>query len=154
MHRHLPRLKIYWYALPLFFITTSIYHRQCILADRSAAEILLEEWHQAFFRHGWCVGRYVIMPDHVHFLCTPARKDARTLSRFMQEWKQWTSKRLIRECGYSPPVWQAEFFDHVVRSPSRATQIEEYIVSNPVRAGLVEKETEWPWQGEIYSMED
>ena len=30
-------------------------------------KILIEEWRAAHERHGWAVGQYVIMPDHVHF---------------------------------------------------------------------------------------
>jgi putative transposase len=154
MHKHLSRLPCYWETKPLFFITTTIYRRQSILADRIAAEILLEEWHQAFFRHGWRVGRYVIMPDHVHFLCMPAEENGRSLSQFMQAWKQWTSKHMIRECRLTPPIWQAEFYDHVIHSKRSAAQVGEYISCNPVRAGLVIKADDWPWQGEIYSMEE
>jgi REP element-mobilizing transposase RayT len=59
---------------------------------------------------------YVIMPDHVYFFCS-AELDAKTLPIFMQRWKEWTSKRIVREhavAGIGDPglklsgnLWQA-----------------------------------------------
>jgi len=94
------------------------------------------------------MGRYVIMPDHVHFFCS-AELDGKTLPTFMQAWKQWSSKRLARELGFSGPIWQEEFFDHVLRSSESYSQKWVYVKENPVRAGLVAGAEDWPWQGEI-----
>jgi REP element-mobilizing transposase RayT len=106
----------------------------------------VDEWRDAYERHGWAIGRYVVMPDHVHFFCS-AELDAKTLSTFMQAWKQWTSKRIARELHFSGPVWQEEFFDHVMRSSESHSQKWDYVKENPVRAGLVAISDEWPWAG-------
>jgi REP element-mobilizing transposase RayT len=88
------------------------------------------------------------MPDHVHFFCR-AEADAKPLPRFMQAWKQWTSKRIVREVRFSAPIWQEEFFDHVLRSGESYSGKWNYVIENPVRAGLVMNSDEWPWEGEI-----
>jgi REP element-mobilizing transposase RayT len=107
------------------------------------------------------IGRYVIMPDHVHFFCR-AELDAKSLPIFMQKWKQWSSKRMAREpavAGIGDPglkqsetIWQEEFFDHVLRSSESYSQKWDYVKENPVRAGLVKKSDDWPFQGEIKSL--
>jgi REP element-mobilizing transposase RayT len=88
------------------------------------------------------------MPDHVHCFCA-AELDAPPLPEFMQLWKQWTSKRITRECTIAGKVWQAEFFDHVVRSSESYAAKWEYVRDNPVRAGLVGHADDWPYQGAI-----
>ena len=35
------------------------------------------------------------------------------------------------------PLWQSEFFDHVIRSADSYTEKWNYVRENPVRAGLV-----------------
>ena len=90
------------------------------------------------------------MPDHVHFFCS-AELDGKTLPTFMQAWKQWSSKRLARELGFSGPIWQEEFFDHVLRSSESYSQKWVYVKENPGRAGLVAGAEDWPWQGKIDS---
>jgi putative transposase len=152
MHGHLRRLPWIRPDLHLFFVSTVTYQRQSFLTISMVASILIDEWRQALPRHGWKTGRYVIMPDHVHFFCSPSKSDAKSLSGFMQGWKQWTGKRIIQVCGRTAPVWQAEFFDHLVRSEKSYSQKMEYLINNPIRAGLVQQASEWPWQGEIYPL--
>ena len=151
MHKHLRRLERVWIEWPIYFITTCTFRRRSVLASTEVAEILTDEWRNARDRHGWAIGRYVIMPDHVHFFCS-AELDAKALPIFMQRWKEWTSKRMARELNLSRTAWQEEFFDHVLRSSESYSQKWDYVKENPVRAGLVNKSAEWPWQGEIESL--
>jgi REP-associated tyrosine transposase len=145
------RLQRVWIDWPIYFITTCTFNRRALLASKEVARILVDEWRLAHGRHGWAVGRYVVMPDHVHFFCS-AELDAKTLPTFMQAWKQWTSKRIARELRLLGTVWQEEFFDHVLRSSESYSQKWDYVRQNPVRAGLVKTSDEWPWQGEIESL--
>ena len=57
---------------------------------------MLQPWRSAQERHGWSIGPYVIMPDHVHFFATPTDDASATLASFMGAWKEWTAKRLCR----------------------------------------------------------
>jgi putative transposase len=109
---------------------------------------LIQEWRSARERHGWAIGRYVIMPDHVHFFCA-AELDAKTLPTFVGSWKEWTSKAIKRPLGLTISVWQEEFFDHVLRSSESYSEKWNYVRNNPVRHGFVTDADDWPWQGEI-----
>src|SRR2546428_8164084 len=88
---------------------------------KSYRRLLVEEWRLAHERHGWAIGRYVIMPDHVHFFARP-ELDAKMLFEFFGAWKRWTSRRIGRLAGprsataatTRTPLWQREFFDHVL----------------------------------------
>jgi REP element-mobilizing transposase RayT len=151
MRKHLRRLERVWIDWPIYFITTCTFKRRPILASTEVAKILSDEWKDAHSHHGWAIGRYVIMPDHVHFFCS-AELDAKTLPVFMQAWKQWTCKRMTRELSFSGSVWQEEFFDHVLRSSESYSQKWDYVKENPMRAGLVASAADWPWQGEIESL--
>lgn len=146
--KHLSRLTHVWIERPIFYITTCTRTRICLLDQETVAPILIDEWRMAHSRHGWAVGRYVVMPDHVHFFCR-ADQAAKSLSDFMQRWKEWTSKRIARECGVEGMEWQAEFFDHVLRSYKSYVEKWFYVWQNPVRAGLVQNPEDWPWQGEL-----
>ena len=161
VHKHRRRLERVWVDSPIYFITTCTLGRRAMLVSNDIAAILVAEWRNAHDRHGWAIGRYVIMPDHVHFFCR-AELDAKPLPIFMQKWKQWTSKRITREialAGIGDPglkqsrrVWQEEFFDHVLRSSESYSQKWEYVKENPVRARLVRKFDDWPFQGELESL--
>ena len=151
MHKHLRRLQRVWIDWPIYFITTCTFKRRAILASKEVAAILTDEGRNARSRHGWAVGRYVIMPNHVHFFCS-AELGAKTLPLFVQAWKQWTSKRIKRDLNLAGTFWQEEFFDHVLRSSESYSQKWDYVKENPLRAALVKSPDEWPWQGEVESL--
>src|SRR5690348_7621314 len=125
MHKHLSRLDHVWIESPVYFVTTCTFHRRRIVTSPAVGAILTNEWKAAHDRHRWAIGRYVIMPDHVHFFCA-ADPDAVPLERFLQRWKEWTSKLMIRQLGFQRPIWQEEFFDHVLRSEESHSQKWEY----------------------------
>jgi REP element-mobilizing transposase RayT len=82
MRTHLRRLGRVWIDWPTYFITTCTFKRRPILASNEVARILADELRDAHDRHGWAIGRYVIVPDHVHFFCR-AELDAKKLPVFM-----------------------------------------------------------------------
>lgn len=49
----------------------------------------------------------------------------------------------------SDPIWQRGFFDHVLRSDESYREKWEYVLANPVRAGLVLQVGAWPYAGEV-----
>ena len=146
--RHLRRLDRIWIPGAVYFITACTQERNPVLASPKAASILRQEWQAAKDCYGWLVGRYVVMPDHVHFFCAEQAGGAnRTLSRFMDKWKEWTAKGIVAAAAISPPVWQRGFFDHVMRSEESYAEKWTYVRENPVRAGVASSWEAWPWQG-------
>jgi REP element-mobilizing transposase RayT len=149
-HHHLRRLDRLWTSQPVVFVTTCIVGRRPILCQQGAVEVLLAEWRHAHARHGWKIGRYVVMPDHVHFFCAAGTEGPCTsLSQFMGPWKEWTAKGLTKALGISAPVWQKQFFDHVLRSRESYAEKWAYVRDNPVRANLVSDAGQWMFAGAV-----
>jgi REP element-mobilizing transposase RayT len=146
---HLGRLRWVWVRDPIYFITTCTHGRRRVLVQPALVECLLAEWHAAEKRHGWRVGRYVVMPDHVHFFAAPVA-GARALEMFVGSWKQWTAKAVLFRIRETSPFWQRRFFDHVLRSRQSYAEKWEYVRQNPVRAGLVAAPEEWPYAGHVH----
>ncbi len=147
---HLRRLSKIFIDDPAYFITTNTKMRGRILDNRTAHNILCDEWENALNRYGWAIGSYVIMPDHIHFFCKPASHEACSLSDLMRQWKQWTSKRIKNELNIDGSIWQNEFFDHVLRSDESYSEKWDYVEQNPVQAGLVDNVADWPYTGFIH----
>ncbi len=76
------------------------------------------------------------MPDHLHLLV--AIPPDKILSQVVGLWKRAISRKL------SIP-WQRSFFDHRLRNEENFGDKCEYILHNPVRAGLVERAEDWPY---------
>jgi REP element-mobilizing transposase RayT len=147
MHKHLRRLEQVWTDPQVYFITVCTRQREPLLANDEIARELVSAWRDIGERTGWRVGRYVIMPNHVHFSCWPA-DERRSLSDFVGGWKRLTTRRAW-QLGHRDRVWQQQFFDHLLRSDESYGQKWEYVVQNPVRAGLCQRPEEWAYQGDL-----
>lgn len=81
------------------------------------------------------------MPDHVHLLLAPISEN---LIDLVGRWKSYTT-HLIEMKGYKGKVWQRSFFDHALRKDEDIIKVAEYIVYNPVRKGIVQSWTDYPY---------
>jgi putative transposase len=134
---------------PVYFVTFCTHRRRQILASKRTYSAFVEFARRAA-DFNVAVGRYVIMPNHVHlFVCGD---DCFDLGRWIATLKQ----ALTRANGWSKDygqIWQEGFFDHILRSDESMNAKWDYIEQNPVRAGLVKRAADWPYQGEIVSID-
>jgi len=97
----------------------------------------------AFYDH-LSVDKYIIMPDHVHFLITvrepdghpvrgvPTKERTSVIARFVGSFKRFCNKE------YGENIWQERYYDHVIRNQQDYNEIWEYIEDNP-RKWIVQK---------------
>ena len=150
--RHIERLGQIWVTTgPVYFLTCCSYKRRPILTVAGSARVIRAAFEGSREAVGWTIGRYVIMPDHVHFFPPPFLDAGQNVSDLVRSFKVFTARR-ISTLGYQLPIWQREFFDHVLRSGESYTSKWEYVRENPVRAGLISRWDEWPHQGEIFEI--
>jgi putative transposase len=94
--------------------------------------------------HAWLVQRYILMPDHLHLFAAPGRLDIP-----LDNWvKYWKSQFMNRHYG-ADQAWQSNHWDTRLRSGESYDEKWTYVRENPVRAGLVTKSDDWPYQGEL-----
>jgi putative transposase len=143
------RLQWLFTSNPIYYITACTHNRRRIL-DRSDVQNTFIQFGLLAADRGVWVGRYVIMPDHVH-LFVGFGPESMPVSAWMKSFKNAISKTL-RNATFPAPHWQKGFFDHVIRSQESYEQKWFYVRDNPVRAGLVPSAEDWPYAGEIYKL--
>jgi putative transposase len=136
---------------PLYFFTACTARRRPLLAGDRPLACWREIWENSALQDGWWVGRYVLMPDHVRFFAAPA-EEAKRRAAWLKTWKSVSARRLLSELGVDLPFWQADTFDHILRSADSYGLKWDYVRENPVRAGLVARLEDWPWQGVIHEL--
>ena len=55
----------------------------------------------------------------------------------------------LKTHAQAAPLWQPEFFDHLLRSRESRSEKWAYVRENPVRAGLVARAENWPFAGAV-----
>ena len=123
----------------IVFLTICTARRQRILANYAAVRTLRQCWTEA---GDWVVGRYVVMPDHVHLFCAPEADTS--VVRWVQFWKAMTTRRW--PVWIQGPVWQRNCWDTQMRTDDAYEEKLEYVRWNPVRHRLVSHPDDWPFQ--------
>lgn len=113
----------------------------------AARTIALKHVLYAHTRH-YFVHVVVVMPDHVHIVMTlphPLTADARSLAAILKGMKGVSARRINEFFGRRGHVWVVESFDRVVRRTEGLMNVCNYVIENPVRAGLVAAPDDYPW---------
>lgn len=113
---------------------------------------------------------FTIMPNHVHAVFTPivGRSEASTnidkneisvsnikldeasassyiVTKILQDLKSKTALKCNKLLNRSGAFWQHESYDHVVRDIEELKRIVNYVLNNPVKAGLCKKWEDWKY---------
>jgi putative transposase len=132
----------------IIFLTVCSKDRKRIFAAPDILSVLENAWNTA---ETWLVGRYVIMPDHIHLFCAPATIPPQSLEQWVRYWKNVASKNWPRPNEH--PIWQRDFWDTQLRRNENYEEKWNYVLENPVRAGLVTRSDDWPFHGELNILE-
>ena len=120
------------------------HHGTCLLKQPGPAGIVAETLkyndNQRYKLHAW-----VVMPNHVHVLFTPL--PGFTMSRIIHTWKSWSAHKINTLLGRAGRLWQIEYFDRLIRDHKHFTEVFNYIIYNPVSAGLCTSPLDWPFVG-------
>ena len=84
----------------------------------------------------WFPAVFLLMPDHLHMLVRFGREHE--MIQVVGAWKRYAAWQ-------HGILWQRNFFEHRLRSNESIEEKAAYILHNPVRAGLVEKVSDWPF---------
>ena len=135
-HSHSLRTGRHTQAGQIYLLTSVTADRQPVFADFLAARCLIRCLQQAALLRQADTLAFVVMPDHLHWLMQLG--EGIDLSRCMGSVKSITARQL------GIPFWQKGFHDHAVRKEEDLPAVARYVVSNPVRAGLVKRVGEYP----------
>jgi putative transposase len=87
---------------------------------------------------------FCVMPNHVHFVFYYFDEAKKSISQVMQSIKGYTAREANKLLGKKGTFWQSESFDHIIRTEIELKNTINYVIMNPVNAGLVQKWEDWP----------
>src|ERR1700722_8212258 len=127
----------------VFFVTTKTSMARRLLQSERNAMLLIDVLRLNVAAGKFQLHDFVLMPDHLHLLMT-LPGDV-TIEKAMQLIKGGFSYRLKTEFGYQGEVWQRGFSEVRISDEQSFLQHREYIVQNPVKAGLVDTAEQYPY---------
>jgi REP element-mobilizing transposase RayT len=108
-------------------------HGSCLLRDpRLALQVEVALLHDDGVRYDLIA--YAIMPNHVHVLVS--LKPNASLERIIKAWKGVSARTINKLTEQSGPLWQANYWDRLIRNRKHFEHVRDYILNNPIRAHL------------------
>jgi putative transposase len=137
---HPPRIPVW---LPreqaaIYFVTMCVEDRLSVLANEPAFNAFKAAI--AKLQH-WRVLAAMLMPDHLHVIAAPIQDRDANLGNFSGALKRWMRRELNASWTFQPGC-----FDRLLRSDESLHEKWLYVRENPVRAGLVKRCEDWPYQ--------
>lgn len=123
-----------------YMITSQTWGRRDLFSKEPWARLLIDTIYH-YRVAAYSLHAFVVMPDHIHILLSPKT----SLEKAAQFIKGGFSYRAKKELGSNMEVWQKGFSDHRIRDLSDYEGHVVYIHENPVRRGLCERASEFPY---------
>jgi len=137
-------LRPYYLGQRTYFLTICTGRRAKLLTEERIARPLIVVMHEQFRRKGFSVYAYCLMPDHCHILAAGLAETC-VLSEAVRAFKGVSTA--TARCLGIRNLWQRDYYDHILRSQESIDAAASYIFENPVRAGLVKDQHDWPFSG-------
>ncbi|MFP4374636.1 MAG: REP-associated tyrosine transposase [Spirochaetaceae bacterium] len=115
--------------------------QEFILSTDTVKQLFLKALLGAKKRYRFEVITLCVMSNHVHLMLRPGRDES--LSRIMQWLLSVFAIRFNNLFGIHGHVWYDRFKSKVIESLRQFVATFRYILENPVRAGIVEKPTDY-----------
>jgi putative transposase len=125
-----------------FFVTSVVNGRRCLLQSERSARLFMEvlQFYRAQSRY--LLHEFVVMPDHIHLILTPAPDIA--LEKAVQYIKGGHATRAREQLGLTG-FWQPHPSNHRIRDAADYERHRNYIHQNPVKACLAVFAEEYPY---------
>lgn len=136
------RARLLLPGVPLHVIQRGNNRQACFFADEDYRFYL--EWLAHYAKQAGCrIHAYVLMTNHVHLLCSAARRDGvgALMKALGQRYVQYVNRTYRR----SGTLWEGRFRSCLVQEEDYLLACHRYIELNPVRAGMVEHPAEYAW---------
>ncbi len=155
------RLKEFDYSKEgAYFVTICTQNRKCLFGDvvdgathlNDAGRLVQTVWDELPARcPGVCLDAFVVMPNHVHGMffivgaglalplkgaasSAPTRSRPHTLGNVLRAFKSISAIGVNRALSRSgQPLWQRNYYEHVIRNEESLNRIRDYIATNPFR---------------------
>jgi len=130
-----------------YFITASTFQRNRLFQSERMAKLFIEVLLHYRSKKSYLLHEFVLMPDLFHLLLTSLL----SLERSLQLIKGGFSYRVKKELSFAGEIWEKSFYDRRVRDMQEYSRFREYILQNPIRAGLAK---EYPYSSVKLRLDD
>jgi len=124
-------------------------NRDVIFVADEDYQFYLEKLAAACLRFECELHAYVLMTNHVHLLMTPLT--AQSISKVMQSLGRYYVQYFNYQYKRTGTLWEGRYKSTLLDSETYLLTCYRYIEINPVRAGMVDHPSDYPWSSYAYN---
>jgi putative transposase len=128
----------------IFHVTARGVDGTVIFLDDTDRLRFLDLYRQSVERHDWLCHTFCLMTNHYHLVVEAARAAVSAGIHRLNGLHAQRFNRCHRRTGH---LFGDRFSSWVIEDEEHLTAACEYVLHNPVRAGLCERPEDWPWSG-------
>ena len=139
------------------FLPDGIYHtgtrgvdRCTVYVDDDDRRAFLSLLASVVDDYAWHVHTLCLMTNHYHLV---VETEQWLLSLGMQRLNGRHAENVNHRTKRSGHLWGDRFWVRLIRDDDHLREVCEYVIHNPVRAGLVAHARDWPWSYSRYGFE-
>ncbi|MEE8434528.1 MAG: transposase [bacterium] len=125
----------------VYFLTWRIHKAQHILG--SSERDLIVSALRNFSGKRYDLIAFVVMDDHVHVVVQPFEKFQ--IQEIVHSWKSFSANQMQKKFNRVGAIWQAEYFDRIIRDDTEYFEKARYIMNNPIKRWPEIEEYKWVW---------
>ena len=118
-------------------------NRDIIFVSEEDYRFYLEKLQDACQKYGCVIHAYVLMTNHVHLLMTPDTENS--IGKVMQSLGRYYVQYFNYQYKRSGTLWEGRYKAALLDSEQYLLTCYRYIELNPVRAGMVDHPSDYPW---------
>jgi putative transposase len=138
-----------------YFFTLVTHERLPIFADATTIDLYRRAVIKVQAARPFALEAEVVLPDHIHLLCTLPEGDADYVMR-VRLIKTAFTRSILRQRGHvakrsdsriakgEQAIWQRRYWEHTIRDERDFRAHLDYIHINPVKHGFVAAPRDWP----------
>ncbi len=129
---------------------------ECILKNKEIARLIAMEIKR-FDGTLYHLLSYCIMPNHVHLIFDTSAQltdgllediipvNYVQLGKIIKTLKGKTARLANQLLGRRGTFWQKDYYDRYIRNDRQLEDVVNYIINNPIKAGLAQNWDDWPY---------
>ena len=135
-----------------YFLTFCAFQRRSVFKNVASIDLVMDQIRFTVAEQGIENIAYCFMWDHLHMLVAGSceSSDLRKFATLTKQRSAWRFARLGQG-----RLWQAGYYDRVLRSEEATAGVVQYIIQNPVRAKIAESPGDYPhWGSGLYTRKE
>ena len=129
----------------IYFVTASTYHRQRLFYSDEKLEAVTRLLAETAEEFGWTLRAWAVFSNHYHFLADSPKGSGDSLRVWLAEFHRSAAVEVNRITGVQGRrVWMNFRETFITHQTSLLARL-KYVNENPVKHGLVDVATEYPW---------